>query len=177
MNWLLVYIKANNFRLLMKPQNSDFSSDELTPAFSLAHGWAYSIGRHRPLLVSVVHWANWSSISFGASMVDATSVLHSVPWPMDPTSYQTKVDIIMSPHRRGGGQIVFGADPVGVSWTGGWILTKFACMKHWDMMNSWLGFGDLDLIFKVTANLSQKVLVCTISHELLGRFQPDLQWI
>ena len=35
------------------------------------------------------------------------------------------------------------------------------------------------LIFKVTAglkmpNLSQKVLVCTISHELDGRFQPDL---
>ena len=47
------------------------------------------------------------------------------------------------------------------------------------MMKSWLGFGDLDLIFKVTAglqlpNLSQKVLVCTISHELAGRFQPDL---
>ena len=42
---------------------------------------------------------------------------------------------------------------------------------------SWLGFGDL--IFKVTVglklpNLSQKVLVCTISHELVGRFQPDL---
>ena len=37
----------------------------------------------------------------------------------------------------------------------------------------------LDLIFKVTAGLklpylSQKVLVCTISHELVGRFQPDL---
>ena len=46
-------------------------------------------------------------------------------------------------------------------------------------MKSWLGFGDLDLIFKVTAelklpDLSQKVLVCTISHELAGRFQPDL---
>ena len=41
----------------------------------------------------------------------------------------------------------------------------------------WL--GDLDLFFKVTAglkrpNFSQKVLVCTISHELAGRFQPDL---
>ena len=52
-------------------------------------------------------------------------------------------------------------------------------MQHWDMMKSWLGFGDLDLIFKVTAglklpNLSPKVLVCTISHELVGRFQPDL---
>ena len=47
------------------------------------------------------------------------------------------------------------------------------------MMKSGLGFGDLDLIFKVTAvlklpNLSQKVLVCTISHELVGRFQSDL---
>ena len=47
------------------------------------------------------------------------------------------------------------------------------------MMRSWFGFDDLDLIFKVTAglklpNLSQKVLVCTISHELVGRFQPDL---
>ena len=46
-------------------------------------------------------------------------------------------------------------------------------------MKSWLGFGDLDLIFKVTAelklpNLSQKVLVCSTSHELVGRFQPDL---
>ena len=47
------------------------------------------------------------------------------------------------------------------------------------MMKSCLGFGDLDLIFKVTAglklaNLSPKVLVCTISHELVGRFQPVL---
>ena len=52
-------------------------------------------------------------------------------------------------------------------------------MQHWDIMKSYLGFGDLDLIFKVTTrlklpNLSQKVLVCTISHELVGRFQPDL---
>ena len=48
------------------------------------------------------------------------------------------------------------------------------------MMKSWLGFSDLDLIFKVTAglkmaNLSQKMLVCTIPHELVGRFQLDLQ--
>ena len=39
-------------------------------------------------------------------------------------------------------------------------------------MKRWLGFGDLDIIFKVTArlklpNLSQKVLVCTIFHELV----------
>ena len=41
-----------------------------------------------------------------------------------------------------------------------------------------ISFGDLDLIFKVTVELelpilSLKVLVCTISHELVGRFQPD----
>ena len=36
------------------------------------------------------------------------------------------------------------------------------------MMKSWLGFG-LKL-----PNLSPKVLVRTISHELVGRFQPDL---
>ena len=39
------------------------------------------------------------------------------------------------------------------------------------MMKSWLNFGVLDLIFKVTAelelpDLSQKVLVCRISHEI-----------
>ena len=47
------------------------------------------------------------------------------------------------------------------------------------MMKSWLGFGDLDLILKVTAelklpNLNPKMLVCIISRELVGRFQPDL---
>ena len=40
-------------------------------------------------------------------------------------------------------------------------------------------FCDLDLFFKVSAglklpNLSQKVLVCTISHEPAGGFEPDL---
>ena len=47
------------------------------------------------------------------------------------------------------------------------------------MMKSWLGFGDHDLIFKVTAglklpNLSPKVLASSIPHELGGRFHPDL---
>ena len=51
-------------------------------------------------------------------------------------------------------------------------------------MKSYLGFGDidlsdLDLIFKVTAGLklpilSHKVLLCTMSHEVFGRFQPDV---
>ena len=44
------------------------------------------------------------------------------------------------------------------------------------MMKSWLGFGDLDLTFEglKLSNLSQKVLVYTIYHELVGIFQPDL---
>ena len=47
------------------------------------------------------------------------------------------------------------------------------------MIKILLGFGDLDPIFKVTAglklpNLSQQVLVCTASNELVERFQPDL---
>ena len=47
------------------------------------------------------------------------------------------------------------------------------------MMKSLLGFSELDIIFKITAglklpNLSPKVLVCTISNELVSRFQPDL---
>ena len=38
-----------------------------------------------------------------------------------------------------------------------------------------ISFGDLDLFFKVTAglklqNMSQKVLVCTLSHESAGGF-------
>ena len=42
-------------------------------------------------------------------------------------------------------------------------------------MKSWFDFGDHDLFFKVSAglklpNLSQKVLVCTISHEPAGGF-------
>ena len=49
------------------------------------------------------------------------------------------------------------------------------------MMKSWLGFGGLDLIFKVAAGLKvpklsrKEVLVRIISHELVGRLQPDLQ--
>ena len=43
------------------------------------------------------------------------------------------------------------------------------------MMKSWFDFGDHDLFFKVSAglklsNLSQKVLVCIISHEPLADF-------
>ena len=47
------------------------------------------------------------------------------------------------------------------------------------MMKSCFDFGDLDIVFKVSAghklpNLSQKVLVCIISHESAGGFKPDL---
>ena len=47
------------------------------------------------------------------------------------------------------------------------------------MMKSWLGFGDL--IFKVTTGLKtakfkSKSACLHISHELVGRFQPDLHW-
>ena len=71
---------------------------------------------------------------------------------------------------RGGGEhIVFGADLVGIGisidvgvgvtlsclhnilWTSGWILTKFAWKYNWGITKKWLDFGDLDLIFKVTA--------------------------
>ena len=43
------------------------------------------------------------------------------------------------------------------------------------MMKNLIAFGDLGLFFKVSAglklpNLSQKVFVCTISHEPAGRF-------
>ena len=39
-----------------------------------------------------------------------------------------------------------------VSWTIGWNVTKFARLYKLDMINSLLDFGDLDLIFKVTAS-------------------------
>ena len=48
-----------------------------------------------------------------------------------------------------------------ISWLGDRILSKFARLKQLGMINSRLGFGDLDLIFKVNTeksllNLSQK---------------------
>ena len=68
------------------------------------------------------------------------------------------------PNRRGGGHIVFGVDPVGVGvrvrvasfpdvifWTDGRILTKLAQVHCCEGGTSWLDFGDLGPIFKVTA--------------------------
>ena len=40
-----------------------------------------------------------------------------------------------------------------ISWTVGWNITKFASLYKSDRINSLVGFGDLDLIFKVTASL------------------------
>ena len=37
-----------------------------------------------------------------------------------------------------------------ISLTNGWNLTKLAQIHHQDEGNKWLGFYDLDLIFKVT---------------------------
>ena len=42
-----------------------------------------------------------------------------------------------------------------------------------------IDLSDLDLIFKVTAGLklptlSHKVFLCTMSHEVFGRFQADV---
>ena len=62
-------------------------------------------------------------------------------------------------HLRWGGHTVFGLDPIGITisclhnilWTSGWILTKFAWIYHKDITKNRLDFGDLDLIFKVTA--------------------------
>ena len=40
-----------------------------------------------------------------------------------------------------------------------WVeLIKFAWIQHWDRMKNSLGFGDLDLIFKVTAMLNRSNL-------------------
>ena len=69
----------------------------------------------------------------------------------------------MSPHLWRRGHIVFGAGPISIGicvtlsclhnilWTSGWILTKFSWIYNWDLTKNWLDFGDLDLIFKITA--------------------------
>ena len=66
-----------------------------------------------------------------------------------------------------------------ISRTTGWILIKFAWILHWDRVKNWLGFGDLGIIFKVTAvlnrsNFGQIAVVCSKSYEILSRFLPNL---
>ena len=85
-------------------------------------------------------------------------------------SFSFSPNKLCPPNRRGGGHIVFGADPVGVGvgvsvgvgvrvasfpdvifWTDGRILTKLAQIHCCEGGTSWLDFGDLGPIFKVTA--------------------------
>ena len=63
----------------------------------------------------------------------------------------------MPPHLSGGEHIDFSAD-VGITlsclyilWTSGWILTKFSWIYNWNRTINSLNFGDLGLIFMVTA--------------------------
>ena len=57
-----------------------------------------------------------------------------------------------------------------ISWLGDRILSKFARIQQLCMIDSRLGLGDLDLIFKVNTeksllNLCQKLLKFTLSSE------------
>ena len=57
-----------------------------------------------------------------------------------------------------------------ISWLGDQILSKFARIQQLGMINSRLGLGDLDFIFKVNTeksllNLCQKLLKFTLSSE------------
>ena len=78
---------------------------------------------------------NWPTQTFCAFITLSDISIDKWPFSMDWWFYYV-------PHQRGGGHIVFGADPVGVgvgvsvalsclhdiSWTGVWILTKFTRM-------------------------------------------------
>ena len=61
-----------------------------------------------------------------------------------------------------------------ISWTNEWNFTKLAWIHHWDKFKSWLDFGDLDLIFKVTGGLRWKFLVPVISPEPMDGISPNL---
>ena len=94
------------------------------------------------------------------------------------------------PPKVGEGHIGFSTDPVGVgvrvgvgmtdscthniSWTSWWNSTIFAWIYHWDKLKSWLGFGDLDLILKVTGGFRWQILVPMISHETEDGIPPNL---
>ena len=67
------------------------------------------------------------------------------------------------PQPWGGGHIDYVVDPIGIGvgmtlscphnilWTSCWSLTKLLWLYNWDITKNWLDFGDIDLIFKVTA--------------------------
>ena len=44
-----------------------------------------------------------------------------------------------------------------ILWTSGWVLTKFSWIYNMDIPKNRLDFGDLDLIFKVTAEEKLKI--------------------
>ena len=97
------------------------------------------------------------------------------------------------PPTEGGGHIVFGADPVGrrrrrrasggvrvasgfrtwrIFWTDGRILTKLAQIHCCEGGTSWLDFGDLGPIFKVTATFFN-VWNFVSGHYLLNQWGTD----
>ena len=57
------------------------------------------------------------------------------------------------------------------------IFTKLAWIHYWDKFKSWLDFGDLDLIFKVTGGLKWKFLVPTDISWTNGWNFTKLAWI
>ena len=70
----------------------------------------------------------------------------------------------------GGGHIGFSADPGRrrnslyppyhhIFWISGWNFTILSWIHHWDKPKGWLGFGDLDPIFKVTGGLRLFILL------------------
>ena len=98
---------------------------------------------------------------YGSGSVSAMILMWALQGQHGPFVY-----IIMSPHLRGVGHIEFDADPIGVGigisigatlsclhnilWTSVWIL-KFSWIYNREITKNWLDFGDIDLIFKVTA--------------------------
>ena len=77
------------------------------------------------------------------------------------------------PYLRGGGHTDYNANPIGfgvgigvcvtlsclhnIMWTSSLMLTKFSLIRNWGVTKNWFDFGDLDLIFKVTAVKKLKI--------------------
>ena len=110
------------------------------------------------------------------------TLLGNQPVYLNPCYLQT-VSVEQSIEKGNNKSVVFQLQlvyyvPHHISWTGQQISTRSAWILYWDMMKSWFDFLDLDPFFKISAgfklpNLSQKVLVCTItwtSWRILTRF-------
>ena len=61
-----------------------------------------------------------------------------------------------------------------ISWISWWNSTKLIWIYHWDKLKSWLGFGDLVFIFKVTVGFRWQFLVPKISLEPGDGIPPNL---